>query len=252
MRAGAWSTNRDIAAAQLSWERALQVADALACRHAGSNGDAHRSADADMRQHVAGGSIRTSRHASRSYVILCTQAETKRRLATGMAGMTVEHVLHNRLLDASRLASEYMAFVESIGDPALTIGLSFAGIVAKHQTGETDEVLAMDPSRHRSRRRESRTRRTSSSVRRWRRRWLGEVSADSRRVYPAGAMTSSRQVPSRRQSDALSQSAIIAYKYAGIPRGVFLADESSAARDRISAASSPSDRVTTWRWCCCA
>ena len=29
MRAGAWSTNRDIAAAQLSWERALEVADAL-------------------------------------------------------------------------------------------------------------------------------------------------------------------------------------------------------------------------------
>ena len=29
MRAGAWSTNRDIAAAHLSWERARQVADAL-------------------------------------------------------------------------------------------------------------------------------------------------------------------------------------------------------------------------------
>ena len=29
MRAGAWSTHRDIAAARVSWERARQIADAL-------------------------------------------------------------------------------------------------------------------------------------------------------------------------------------------------------------------------------
>jgi adenylate cyclase len=33
MRAGGWLTNRDNAAAQLSWERALQVADALPDDH---------------------------------------------------------------------------------------------------------------------------------------------------------------------------------------------------------------------------
>ena len=35
MRAGAWSTNRDIAAARLSWERARQIADAAARRRPG-------------------------------------------------------------------------------------------------------------------------------------------------------------------------------------------------------------------------
>ena len=33
MRAGAWSANRDIAAARLSWERARRVADALPGDH---------------------------------------------------------------------------------------------------------------------------------------------------------------------------------------------------------------------------
>ena len=157
---------------------------------------------------------------------LCTQADDKASLATGMAGMTVEHVLHNRLLDASRLASEYMAVVESIGDPALTIGLSFAGIVAKHQTGETDEVL----------------------------RWAQAVidlacenpeqggfilgSPLATALAWRGVGRFQKGLPGWRddfeqasavagQSDALSQAAIIAYKYAGIPRGVFLADESA-------------------------
>ena len=52
MRAGAWSTNRDIAAAQLSWERALQVADALPADAPDRTGEAHRAAHVDMRQHV--------------------------------------------------------------------------------------------------------------------------------------------------------------------------------------------------------
>ena len=34
-----------------------------------------------------------------------------------------------------------MALVESIDDPALTIALSFAGVVAKHETGESEEAL---------------------------------------------------------------------------------------------------------------
>ena len=43
--------------------------------------------------------------------------------------------------EASRLASETMALIESIGDPTLTVGLSFAAIVIKIQTGEMAEVL---------------------------------------------------------------------------------------------------------------
>jgi len=72
---------------------------------------------------------------------LCTQAGDKSSLAAAMAGLTIEHVLHARLLEASRLASEYMTLVESIGEPTLTIALSFAAITAKTQTGEWDEVM---------------------------------------------------------------------------------------------------------------
>ena len=55
-------------------------------------------------------------------------ADDKSSLAIGMAGLVVEHVLHGRVREASRLASEYMALVESIGDPTLTVGLAFVAM----------------------------------------------------------------------------------------------------------------------------
>ena len=58
-----------------------------------------------------------------------------------MAGLVMEHMRHGRVREASRLASETMALVESIGDPTLTVGLSLAAIGAKLQTGEMAEVL---------------------------------------------------------------------------------------------------------------
>jgi hypothetical protein len=39
------------------------------------------------------------------------------------------------------LASENMALIESIDDPALTVALSFAPCVAKIQVGELDDAL---------------------------------------------------------------------------------------------------------------
>jgi hypothetical protein len=43
--------------------------------------------------------------------------------------------------EASQLASEAMALIESIGDPTLTVGLSFPLIHAKCETGELSDVL---------------------------------------------------------------------------------------------------------------
>ena len=140
MRAGGWSSSRDIAAAQLSWERALEVADALPAD--AENRMAKRIAPRTL---ICGNSWKrfhpdiSSRFSELQD--LCTQVGDKASLAVGMAGMTVEYVLHGRVRDASRLASEYMALVESIDDPALTIALSFAGVVAKHETGESTEAL---------------------------------------------------------------------------------------------------------------
>ena len=45
-------------------------------------------------------------------------------LAVGMTGLVVEHLIHARMHEASRLAAEQMALIESIGDPTLTIGLA--------------------------------------------------------------------------------------------------------------------------------
>ncbi len=52
MRAGGWSSSRDIAAAQLSWERALAGRRCAARRRAESNGHAHRTTHIDMREHL--------------------------------------------------------------------------------------------------------------------------------------------------------------------------------------------------------
>jgi hypothetical protein len=43
--------------------------------------------------------------------------------------------------EASRLASDYMALLESIGDSTLTVGLSFGAIFAKAQAGELADAL---------------------------------------------------------------------------------------------------------------
>ena len=72
---------------------------------------------------------------------LCAAAGDKPSLAIAMAGLVIDHVYRDRLREASRLASEAMALIESIGDPTLTVGLSFAPIYAKAMTGESSEVL---------------------------------------------------------------------------------------------------------------
>jgi hypothetical protein len=53
----------------------------------------------------------------------------------------LDHAFRARLREASRLASEAWALAESIGDPTLTVGLSFALIFAKHQSAEYSDVL---------------------------------------------------------------------------------------------------------------
>ena len=74
---------------------------------------------------------------------LCTAAGDKRSLAIGMAGLVMDHYLNARCREASRLASEHTALLESIGDSSLTVGLSFAALAAKLQTSEMTEVLRL-------------------------------------------------------------------------------------------------------------
>jgi adenylate cyclase len=74
---------------------------------------------------------------------LCTAAGDQRSLAVGMTGPVATHYVNARLPEASRLASEHTRLLESIGDPTLTVGLSFAAMLAKQGTGEMAEVLRL-------------------------------------------------------------------------------------------------------------
>ena len=140
MRAATWATNRDIAAARQSWERAQAIADALPADD--PNRAAMRIAPRTMlcgiawRVHVnvAGDRFDELRE-------LCTAAGDKASLAIGMAGLVMDHAYQDRIREASQLASEAWALIESIGDPTLTVGLSFPVIYAKIESGEWSDVL---------------------------------------------------------------------------------------------------------------
>jgi adenylate cyclase len=140
MRAGGWAATRDIVAAYLSWERARRVADALPDDDPGRTamriapraplcGTAYR-----VHADISGGLFDEFRE-------LCSAAGDKASLAIGMTGLLGEHLMRGRMREASRLASEHMALIESIGDPTLTVGLSHLAIAIKCQTGEMAEAL---------------------------------------------------------------------------------------------------------------
>jgi hypothetical protein len=138
MRAAAWSTHRDIAAARIGWERARQIADELPDEHPGRI--AMRIAPRTM---LCGAGWRVDAHIGGHFQELrelCALAGDKASLALGMTGMVMDHMMQGRLVEASRLASEQMALLESIGDPALTVGAGPA-IVIKYRTGEIADVL---------------------------------------------------------------------------------------------------------------
>ena len=116
MRAATWATNRDIAAARLSWERAQKIADTLPADD--PSRAAMRIAPRTMlcanawrvHENVAGDRFDELRQ-------LCTAAGDKASLAIGMAGLVVDHLFQDRIREASQLASEHMALIESVGDP---------------------------------------------------------------------------------------------------------------------------------------
>jgi tetratricopeptide (TPR) repeat protein len=155
---------------------------------------------------------------------MCTEADDKASLAMGMTGLTAEHVVRNRLLEASRLASEYMAIVESLGEPMLTVGLSFAAIIAKHQTGETDDILrwaqaVIDFANSDPEQGKFIIGAPLATALAWR--GVGRFQ----KGLPGWSDDFARASVLAETADALSRSAIVTYKYAGIPRGVFLADD---------------------------
>jgi class 3 adenylate cyclase len=140
MRAATWATNRDIAAARLSWERATRIADALPADD--PDRAAMRIAPRTMlcgtafRVHV---SVTGARFEELRQ--LCTAEGDKASLAIGMAGLVADHAYLGRVREASELASEAWALIESVGDPNLTVGLSFAPIYSKMESAGWGDML---------------------------------------------------------------------------------------------------------------
>ncbi|OBB89823.1 adenylate/guanylate cyclase domain-containing protein [Mycobacterium sp. 852002-40037_SCH5390672] len=142
MRAGSCLTHRDITAARASWRHAQDVADRLP----GTDPDRAASRIAARTllcasAWLAGGSLAdTGFDELRD---LANDSGDKASLAMGMAGWLPALVVHSRFEEASQLASELISLLEAIGDPTLTLGLSYAALAAKLEHGEMTEVVQL-------------------------------------------------------------------------------------------------------------
>jgi class 3 adenylate cyclase len=139
MRAAAWATNRDLGAAQLSWDRATKIADALPADD--PSRAVMRIAPRTMSCGIAWRVRRDAGALFEELRTLCGAVGDKASLAIAMAGLVWDHSYHSRLREASQLASEAMDLIDSIGDPTLTVGLSIAPIYAKGECTEWSAAL---------------------------------------------------------------------------------------------------------------
>ncbi|MDT5237089.1 MAG: hypothetical protein QOF47_3076 [Mycobacterium sp.] len=140
MRAGAWSSLRDITAARASWLRAQEVADALPLD------DPDRLA---MRIAPRTSLCATAYRWAASFVDsgfeelreLCGEAGDKRSMAVAMLGQMGELMGQGRVAEAAQLATEQEVLLESIGDPDLTLGLSWGSLAIKQETGQMADLM---------------------------------------------------------------------------------------------------------------
>src|SRR5258708_15928864 len=72
---------------------------------------------------------------------LCSAAGDKVSLAIAMTALATELLYAGRTREGSRLASEQMALLESIGDPTLTVGLARIAFANWFDAGEFGALL---------------------------------------------------------------------------------------------------------------
>ncbi len=143
MAAGARSTHRDIAAARMSWRRAAAVADRMpeTDPNRTSMQIAPRSLLCATIWRVGGELTEVGFDELRD---LTTTAGDKRSLTIAMGGLVQMLNFHGRYTEASRLASEQTALLDSIGDPALSVAmLPMVAAVAKWDAGEMAESMRL-------------------------------------------------------------------------------------------------------------
>ncbi len=140
MRAATWATNRDIAAARLSWERSVKIADALPADEPGQA--ALRIAPRTMlcgtawrvHEHVVGARFDELRE-------LCTAAGDKASLAIAMVGLVMDHLWQDRMREASRLASEAWGSHRVARRSDLDGGVGQSAGYAKSDSAEWSDML---------------------------------------------------------------------------------------------------------------
>jgi hypothetical protein len=141
MRAGTRSTNRDLDAARISWERARRIADALP----DDDPDQLSMRIAPRTMLCAtvwqGGGLQESQASFAELRELCNAAGDKLSLAIAMSGLATELLYTGRSREGSRLVSEQMPLLESIGDPTLTMGLAGVAFANWGDAGEFGEIL---------------------------------------------------------------------------------------------------------------
>lgn len=142
MRAGGWAQHRDIRAARVSWERARGVADRLPLNFPdrSSMRIAPRTLLCGSTSWVSGTVADTGFDELRE---LCTDAGDHVSLAVGMAGLMTALIFHSRYIDASRVASDCIRLLETIGEPTLMVALAIAPGNIKVQAGEAVECLRL-------------------------------------------------------------------------------------------------------------
>jgi class 3 adenylate cyclase len=141
MRAGEWSTNRDLVAARLSWQRAQRIADALPADDPGQL--SMRIAPRTMlcATDLQAREVQESQGRFAELRELCGAAGDKVSLAIGMSGPAIERLYAGRVREGSRLASEQTALLESIDDPTPTMGLAAIAFVNWLCDGQFGEIL---------------------------------------------------------------------------------------------------------------
>jgi adenylate cyclase len=143
MRAAAWLQRRDIAAAHTSWRRARQVADQLPDDdpQRSSMRIAPRTLLVGTAWRLIGSRLEAGFEELRD---LCTATGDLPSLAIGMAGLiSAQNINALDSRDVSSRAAELIELLESIGDPTLTVALSYAPLIAKLWAGETLQVLRL-------------------------------------------------------------------------------------------------------------
>ena len=142
MQAATWYGARDIRAARKSWQQALRVADRLPLDEPDrlTMRIAPRARLCGTAFQVGGTPADTGFDELRA---LTTAAGDKKSLAVGMAGHLTTLTFNAHHQEAAGMASEFATLVESIGDPAMTVGLFYAAAQAKWEAGAASESMRL-------------------------------------------------------------------------------------------------------------